>query len=245
MKKVALVTGSSRGIGREIIKELVKEGYSCVINYNNSEKEAFDLVREIRNSGGICIACKADVSKSDEVKNMFGEIKRQFGGIDVLVNNAGVAVSSLFQDTDEETWVNIINTNINGMYYCTKEAIPHMIKEKSGIIINISSIWGIVGAAMEVAYSTSKGGVLAFTKALAKEVGYSGIRVNCIAPGGVDTDMLRPLGKDVIEGVVEETPAGRLGKPEDIASLVSFLVSEKGSFINGQVISPNGGFLIF
>ena len=184
MGKAALVTGSSRGIGKAVILELANSGYRCVVNYNKSEKEAFEVVRKIRNRGGQAIACKADVRDSQEVKNMFLEIKRQFGGIDLLVNNAGIATSMLFQKTDEKQWLSIIDTNVNGMYYCTKEAIDYMLENKSGNIINIASIWGIIGGAMEVAYSTSKGAVLSFTKALAKEVGYSGIRVNCIAPGG-------------------------------------------------------------
>ena len=226
MGKAALVTGSSRGIGKAVILELANSGYRCVVNYNKSEKEAFEVVRKIRNRGGQAIACKADVRDSQEVKNMFLEIKRQFGGIDLLVNNAGIATSMLFQNTDEKQWLSIIDTNVNGMYYCTKEAIDYMLENKSGNIINIASIWGIIGGAMEVAYSTSKGAVLSFTKALAKEVGYSGIRVNCIAPGGV------------------ETAVGRLGRVEDIANLVNFLASEKSEFITGQIISPNGGFTI-
>lgn len=244
MGKAALVTGSSRGIGKAVILELANSGYRCVVNYNKSEKEAFEVVRKIRNRGGQAIACKADVRDSQEVKNMFLEIKRQFGGIDLLVNNAGIATSMLFQNTDEKQWLSIIDTNVNGMYYCTKEAIDYMLENKSGNIINIASIWGIIGGAMEVAYSTSKGAVLSFTKALAKEVGYSGIRVNCIAPGGVKTDMLKPLGKEILDAVIDETPVGRLGKVEDIANLVNFLASEKSEFITGQIISPNGGFTI-
>ena len=244
MGKAALVTGSSRGIGKAVILELANSGYRCVVNYNKSEKEAFEVVRKIRNRGGQAIACKADVRDSQEVKNMFLGIKRHFGGIDLLVNNAGIATSMLFQNTDEKQWLSIIDTNVNGMYYCTKEAIDYMLENKSGNIINIASIWGIIGGAMEVAYSTSKGAVLSFTKALAKEVGYSGIRVNCIAPGGGETDMLKPLGKEILDAVIDETPVGRLGRVEDIANLVNFLASEKSEFITGQIISPNGGFTI-
>ena len=244
MGKAALVTGSSRGIGKAVILELANSGYRCVVNYNKSEKEAFEVVRKIRNRGGQAIACKADVRDSQEVKNMFLEIKRQFGGIDLLVNNAGIATSMLFQNTDEKQWLSIIDTNVNGMYYCTKEAIDYMLENKSGNIINIASIWGIIGGAMEVAYSTSKGAVLSFTKALAKEVGYSGIRVNCIAPGGVETDMLKLLGKEILDAVIDETPVGRLGRVEDIANLVNFLASEKSEFITGLIISPYGGFTI-
>lgn len=244
MKKRALITGSSRGIGRAIAIELAKNGYDCVINCLHREDKAKEVVEEIRSMGRQAFFVKADISSYEQCTYMFDEMKRQFGGIELLVNNAGIAINGLFQDTSLSEWQSIINTNVNGLYNCTSQAISHMLEVKRGNIINISSIWGMVGAAMEVAYSTSKGAVISFTKSLAKEVGFSGIRVNCIAPGGIDTDMLSGLSDDIIEQVIGETPAGRLGNAKDIAELAVFLASERASFITGQIISPNGGLVI-
>ncbi len=243
-RKRALITGSSRGIGKAIALALAKEGYDCVINCREKEEEAAAVVSQIRDMGRLAFYIKADVRNYDDVSMMFSEIERQFGSIEVLVNNAGVAVSTLIQDCSFEEWKRVMDTNVDGMFSCTQHALKHMLDKKEGVIINMASVWGMVGAAMEIPYSASKGAVIAFTKALAKEVGFSGIRVNCVAPGGVDTDMLSPLSKDIIDEVIGITPAGRLGKPEEIADLVAFLVSEKGEFFQGQVISPNGGLII-
>lgn len=244
MKKTALITGSSRGIGRAIAIELAKKGFDCIINCKENIEKAEEVVNEIRTLGVKAIYIKADISKYDEVSSMFDEIKRQFGRIDVLVNNAGIAIGGFFQDLSENDWNKVINTNVNGMFNCSQFAIKDMLTRHSGQIINISSIWGIVGCAMEVAYATSKGAVISFTKSLAKEVGYSNIRVNCIAPGAVDTDMLSVLPKEVLEQVVLETPAKRLGQPEDIAKLVSYLTSDEAEFITGEIINISGGYII-
>lgn len=243
-RKKALVTGSSRGIGKAIALKLAESGFDCVINCKENEDEAKKVVEDIRNMGRQAFYVKADVGNYEEVEYMFHEIKRQFKGVDVLVNNAGIAKSQLIQDISVKDWKDIMQTNLDGTFYCSKMALEYMLNKKSGHIINISSVWGISGAALEIPYSASKGGIIAFTKALAKEVGFSGIRVNCIAPGGVDTDMLSPLRKEVIEEVVDMTPLGRLGRPQEIGELVRFLVDDKCTFITGQIISPNGGLVI-
>lgn len=187
---------------------------------------------------------KADVSKQDQVKAMFDFCMDRFGSIDVLVNNSGIRYEGLITDMNEEDWDRIIDTNLKSVFLCSKEALKHMISNHSGKIINISSMWGQVGASCEVAYSASKAGMIGFTKALAKEVGPSGINVNAIAPGVIMTDMMKDFGQSDIDYLKDETPLMRLGQPEDIANLVSFLVSDKADFITGQVLASNGGFVI-
>ena len=187
---------------------------------------------------------KADVSKQDQVKAMFDFCMDRFGSIDVLVNNSGISYEGLITDMDEEDWDRIIDTNLKSVFLCSKEALKHMISNHSGKIINISSMWGQVGASCEVAYSASKAGMIGFTKALAKEVGPSGINVNAIAPGVIMTDMMKDFDQSDIDYLKDETPLMRLGQPEDIANLVSFLVSDKADFITGQVLASNGGFVI-
>ncbi len=234
MKK-ALITGSSRGIGAACARKLCEDGFEVVINYKNSEASALALAKELG-----CTAIKADISDRTQVEEMFSKI----GGVDVLVCSAGIARQQLFTDITPEDWREIFAVNLDGVFNCCQCALPHMIHEKSGKIITVSSIWGITGASCESAYSASKAAIIGLTKALAKELGPSGIRVNCVAPGVIDTDMNRALGSDTLEALKEETPLGVLGTPEDIASAVSFLASRNADFITGQVISPNGGFLI-
>lgn len=242
--KNALVTGSSRGIGRAIAIDLAKSGYNIIINYLEQDEEAEKTLKECLSYGVRAIKVKADIRDLDAVKKMFDRILDEFKEIHVLVNNAGIGQVKQFQDYSPEDWYNHINTNVNGMYHCSKFAIENMLKRHEGQIINISSIWGISGGAMEVAYSTSKGAIISFTKALAKEVGYSNIQVNCVAPGAVDTSMLDVIPKENIDYYLEEVPFGRMARPEEIANLVTFLLDEKASYITGQVISINGGFLI-
>lgn len=242
--KTALVTGSSRGIGREIAKKLALNGYRTVINYNNNEKKAASLLAEIKKLGGTAIAVKADVSVKAEVGAMFRAAEESFGGIDLVVNNAAIASQKLFSDVTEEDWDRIFAVNVKGAYNCIQTALPHMIHEKSGGIINISSMWGITGASCEVHYSATKAALIGLTKALAKELEPSGIRVNCIAPGVIDTEMNGNLTAETIAELKNETPLERIGTPADVAELALFLASEKASFITGQVLSVNGGFLI-
>ncbi len=239
MKKAAVITGASRGIGKAIAYALANDGYIPVINYNKSREAAEKIAAE---TGGIAVC--ADVSDRNAVSDMIETARKKFGGIDVLVNNAGISVTGLFTDISSEAEEQIIDTNIRGVFNCTKAVLPHMISRKYGRIINISSMWGEVGASCEVHYSATKAAVIGFTKALAKEVGLSWITVNCITPGVIMTDMNAEYSEEELNILKEETPLGKLGTPEDIASAVSFLASEKASFITGQILGVNGGFVI-
>lgn len=243
-KKTALITGASRGIGKAIATLFAENGYNVLINYNNSEKEALDLYNELKSRGFAVDTYKADVSKKEEVNLMVNYCIGQFEGIDVLVNNAGISKTNLFTDISYEEWDEVISTNLNSVFYTTKKALQYMIPQMSGKIINISSIWGMVGGSYEVHYSTSKAAIIGMSKALAKELGPSNIQVNCIAPGVIQTDMLDNIEDDALETLRQETPLMRLGTVEDIANCALFLASDKSNFITGQVISPNGGFVI-
>lgn len=236
--KNALVTGGSRGIGKECVYELTKKGYRVFLNYNNSREEAERIEKEI---GAVIV--KADISKADEVQNMSDFIHRNYGKIDVLVNNAGIAQQKLFTDITESDWDNIFNVNIKGMFLVTKAFVNDMISKKSGKIINVSSMWGVTGGSCEVHYSSSKSAVIGFTKALAKELGPSGICVNCVAPGVIDTEMNRHLTKEDYEALCEETPLGRIGNTKEVAEVIGFL-ADSASFITGQVINADGGMVI-
>ncbi len=238
--ETVLITGASRGIGRETAKLFAENGFNVVINYNSSERQAIELLSEIKNA----IAIKADVSNRKEVFNMINKAISAFGGIDILINNAAIASQMLFQDISEEEWDRIFDINVKGAFNCTQAVLPHMLHKKSGKIINISSIWGITGASCEVHYSASKAALIGFTKALAKELGPSGITVNCVAPGVINTEMNSNIPKDAMDTLKEETPLGKIGSPEDIANTIFFLASKKADFITGQIISPNGGFVI-
>ena len=242
-KKTALVTGGAKGIGAAVCRALAKDGYNIALNFNTSENEALSLKNELSAITSVEIF-KADVSDSEQVKKMFSEIENVFGGVDVLVNNAGISEQALFTDITDEMWQKMIGTNLTGAFNCCRCALPYMIREKSGSIINIASMWGEVGASMEVHYSAAKAGLIGLTKALAKEVGLSGITVNAVSPGVVLTDMMAQFSDEDKKVLADETPMGVLGTPEDIAATVSFLASEKARFITGQVVSVNGGFVI-
>lgn len=242
-KKTALVTGGARGIGAAICKSLAASGYNVAVNYNSSEEAAEELKKRLSDITKAEIF-RADVSDSLQVNSMFDEIEKAFGGVDILVNNAGVAEQVLFTDITDEQWEKMIGTNLTGAFNCCRRALKYMINNKEGSIINIASMWGEVGASMEVHYSTAKAGLIGLTKALAKEVGPSGIRVNAVSPGVVLTDMMYQFSEEDKRLLADETPLGVLGDVEDIASAVSFLASEKARFITGQVISVNGGFVI-
>ncbi len=233
MKGKALVTGASRGIGAAIARTLCRDGWQLLLNYNRSEAEALSLAREL---GAEAICC--DVSNPEQVREMFA----QAGGVDLLVNNAGIARYGLLTDTDEKSWQSLFSVNTDGAYRCSRCAIPYMVRQKRGCIIYVSSVWGLRGASCEAAYSASKAALIGLTLALAKELGPSGIRVNCVAPGVIETDMLATLGADDRAALVNDTPLGRLGTPEDVAELVSFLASGRAAFITGQVIGADGGF---
>lgn len=242
-KKTALVTGGAKGIGSAICRALAKDGYKIAINYNSSQNEAEALKNELSAITEVEVF-KADVSDSKQVKEMFSEIEKVFGGVDVLVNNAGIAGQMLFTDITDEMWQKMINVNLSGAFYCCREALKFMINKKSGRIINIASMWGETGASMEVHYSASKAGLIGLTKALAKEVGLSGVTVNAVSPGVIMTDMMKSFSEADLAVLKDETPLNSLGTAENIADAVSFLASEKADFITGQVISVNGGFVI-
>ncbi len=239
MKKTALITGASRGIGSAIALRLAEDGFFTVINYNNS-RESAEIIASI--TGGIAV--KADISDDAQVKDMMDTISLRAGGVDVLVNNAGISVSGLFCDIPLQREKRLWDVNVGGTFNCTRAVLPRMINKKSGRIINISSMWGEVGASCEVHYSAAKAALIGFTKALAKEVGPSGINVNCITPGVIQTDMNKHHSKEVLDELAEDTPLERLGTPEDIAKAVSFLASSDSDFITGKILGVNGGFVI-
>lgn len=244
-QKTALITGASRGIGRATALCLAANGYAVAVNYNTDKAAAEAVCAEIVAGGGRAVALQADVGDEAAAGKLCLAAEAELGAIDLLVNNAGVAAFGFFDACTYQQWRRIFAVNVDGAFFCSRAVLPGMIHRKSGNIINISSIWGIVGASCEVAYSASKGALIAMTKALAKEVGPSGIRVNCIAPGVIDTDMNANLDEVALRELAEETPLGVLGVPEDIAEMVAFLASEKSRFVTGQVVSPNGGFVIF
>lgn len=237
VNKVVVVTGGARGIGAEIVKFLAKLGYKVVLNYNKSESYAQDVKKELNNVE----IFKADVSKKEEANALIDFAIKKYGKIDVLINNAGIAQTNLFTEITDEDWNNIINTNLNSAFYCSREAVKNMIHNKSGLIINISSIWGITGASCEVAYSTSKAAINGFTKALAKELGPSNIRVNAIAPGIINTEMNSYLSEDELKNIKEEIPLEKIGDPVDIAKCVKWLIED--NYTTGQIISINGGWI--
>lgn len=241
-RETVLITGASRGIGAACAKLFAENGYNVAVNYLNSRKNAAELCKEIKAAGGSVSMFKADVSKRAQVHDMVEKIEEEYGMIDVIVNNAGISQIKLFTDITDDDWQKMISVNLTGMYNCISEILPQMISRKSGSIVNISSIWGITGASCEVHYSAAKAGVIGLTKALASEVAPSGIRVNCVAPGAVDTEMNGGFTRDEIRAIEDEIPMGRLGGVFEIAETVLFLASDRASFITGQVISPNGGF---
>lgn len=243
MKKVALITGSSRGIGRAEAITLARDGYAVCVNCVEREDKAQELVDMLRSNGCETMWYKADVSDSTAVKQMVTEVEKTLGAVTLLVNNAGIAKQCLFQDMTEDYWRHIFDVNLNGAFNTIQAVLPHMLYEHSGCIINTSSIWGQHGASCEVAYSATKHAIIGLTRSLAQELAPTNIRVNCVAPGVIDTDMVQVLGEETLAALAEDTPAGRLGRPEDIAEIVSFLASDAASFITGQVITSDGGFM--
>lgn len=240
--KTLLITGASGGIGSEIARHAIKN-FNVVLCYNKNEKKAIQLLKELKKSGG-AISCQADLTNSSEVARVFKDARAHFGKVDMLVNCAGIAEQKLFTDISDEDWKKMISVNLDSAFYCCREALPQMISKKSGKIVNITSMWGEVGASMEVHYSVSKAALIGLTKALAKEVALSGITVNAVSCGAIDTNMLNNLSKEAVELVKEETPLQRLGTPSDVAEAVMFLLNDSGNFITGQVLSVNGGFVI-
>ena len=242
MNKIIIITGASRGIGKEAAKELAREGNKIIANYNNSEKEANELKKELENENIEIDIFKADVSKREECKKLAKYVIDKYGKIDVLINNAGISQVKLFTDITDEDWNKIISNNLYSAFCMTQEVLPKMINCKSGCIINISSVLGVVGASCESIYAISKAGMDAMTKSLAKELGPSNIRVNSIAPGFIDTNMNNNLKKDEIDCIIKDTPLQKVGMPMNIVNCINWLIDD--DFTTGQVISVNGGWLV-
>ncbi|HBF37476.1 MAG TPA: 3-oxoacyl-ACP reductase [Firmicutes bacterium] len=243
-RKTVLITGASRGIGKATAELFGMKDYNVLINYNHSESAARELFSSLQKKGASVALFRADVSQRAAVDSMIKFCTDTFGGIDILINNAGIAASKLFIDITESEWDQMMNINLKSVFNCSQAVLHYMISQKRGKIINIASIWGLVGASCEVHYSAAKAGVIGLTKALAKELGPSHIQVNCIAPGVIQTDMLESFQEEDRAELRSATPLQRLGKPEDIAAAAFFLASDAADFITGQVLSPNGGFVI-
>ena len=244
MGGTAFVTGGSRGIGRAVVRRLAAEGFAVGIDYLQAREAAEALAAEICAAGGRALAVQADVSDRDAVTAAIGQVEAAFGPITCLVNNAGIAEQHQFQDIDSTFWHRIFAVNVDGAYHTIQAVLPGMIHRKAGTIVNISSIWGQRGASCEVAYSTTKAALIGLTRSLAMELAPSHIRVNCVAPGVINTDMVQVLGEETLADLARETPLGRLGTPEDIANAVAFLADERASFLTGQVLTADGGFIL-
>ena len=245
MNKTVIITGAAKGIGKAIAKDFAYAGYNVCINYNTSEEQAKQLCEELAKDGCNVIIYKADITKREEVDKMVDYVIGTYGKVDVLVNNAGISEYKLFIDITQEDINRMLNVNILGVFNTTQSVLQKsMISRKDGTIINISSIWGMVGASLEVAYSTTKAAIIGMSKALAKELAPSNITVNVVAPGAISTDMLGALSKEDMDVLKEEIPLGKIGTVEDVAAAVKFLASYEARYITGQVISPNGGLVI-
>ena len=242
MEKIALVTGSSRGIGRAVARELARQGWRVCVNYRVRQDCAESLAAELAAEGHAIMTYQADVSQRQQVQAMVRAIQEKWGPVSLLVNNAGVAGQALFQDVTDEMWHRYFSTNVDGAYHAIQAVLPAMLHAHEGCILNISSIWGQRGASCEVTYSCTKAALSGLTRSLASELAPTHIRVNCIAPGVVDTEMNGALGQEVMDQLREETPLCTIGTPQQIAQVSLFLAGEQASFVTGQVISPNGGF---
>ncbi len=242
--KTALVTGASGGIGRATALLLAQKGYAVALHYHQNRDAAETLCRSINEQGGRAVALAADLSDAEQARTLVWEAESYLGLLDVFVHNAGFADQRLFCDISDELWRKMMDVHVNAAFYLTKAALPAMIRRKSGSIVFVSSMWGQVGASCEVHYSTAKAALIGLTKALAKEVGPSGVRVNCVAPGVIETNMVSSFSPEDLAALAEETPLGRLGRPEEVARAILFLVSDDASYITGQVISPNGGLVV-
>ena len=244
MRRSALVTGASRGIGRAVAAVLAREGWAVCVNYLERRDAAESLVRELRAQGRAAMAFQADIADRESADACVRAASEELGPVELLVNNAGISRQGLFQDLDDAAWYRLLAVNLTGPRNAVLAVLPHMLSEKRGCVVNISSMWGLRGASCEAAYAATKAGVIGLTRSLALELAPSGIRVNCVAPGCVETDMVRVLGEDTRRMLAEETPLGRLGRPEDVAEAVAFLASEKAAFITGQVLAADGGFVV-
>ncbi len=244
LDQVVVVTGGSRGIGRAVAVQAGAQGAQVVVNYQANEAAAQSVVEHIVGAGGRAIAVRANIAVSDEVNQMFQTMKEQFGRVDVLVNNAGITRDKLVMRLTDEDWDSVINTNLGGAFRCCRAVAPMMLKQKGGVIVNIGSVIGTVGAAGQANYSAAKAGLVGLTKSLARELGSRNIRVNAVCPGFIDTDMTQVLKPEQRDAAIQQVPLGRLGQPDDIASVVTFLCSTGAAYIHGTVITVDGGLFI-
>lgn len=244
MDKIALVTGASRGIGRATARRLAHDGYAVAVNYHVRKDCADSLVEELTAEGLRAAAFPADVADRQQVRDMVRRVEDTFGAVSLLVNNAGIAGQALFQDVTEEMWRRYFGVNIDGAFHTIQEVLPPMLREHAGCIVNVSSMWGLRAASCEVTYSATKAALIALTRSLAMELAPTNIRVNCVAPGVIQTDMLSALPPEALPQLREETPLRRLGRPEDIAAAIAYLASDEASFVTGQVLTVDGGFIL-
>ena len=242
--KYALITGGSRGIGAAAARLFARRGWGVAVGHCQSGQRARALTEELSGLGVPAMAVRADVSDKNQVERMVDNVLENFCQLDILVCSAGVSHVGLISQIDEDEWRHLFAVNVDGVHHCCRAALPHMLERKSGSIVTVSSMWGQVGASCEAAYSAAKGAVIAYTKALAKELGPSNIRVNCVAPGVIDTEMNAHLSPDDLSALAEETPLGRVGAPEEAAAAIAFLASDEASFLTGQVVCPNGGLVV-
>lgn len=242
--KYALITGGSRGIGAATARLFAQRGWGVAVGYDRSEFQAQALVRELSVLNIPALAVRADVADPRQVELMVDNVLDKFCQLDILVCSAGISHVGLISQIDEDQWRRLFAVNVDGVHHCCRAVLPQLLAQKSGSIVTVSSMWGQVGASCEAAYSAAKGAVIAYTKALAKELGPSNIRVNCVAPGVIDTEMNAHLRPEDLTALAEETPLGRIGTPGEAAAAIAFLASDEASFLTGQVLSPNGGLVI-
>ncbi|MFC4712480.1 3-oxoacyl-[acyl-carrier-protein] reductase [Planococcus dechangensis] len=242
--KTAIITGASRGIGAAIARCFAEQGANIVVNYSGSQEKAEAVVREIEQTGGKAIAVKANVADAAEVKAMIDAAMEQFGSIDILVNNAGITRDNLMMRMKEDEWDDVINTNLKGVFLCTKAVTRQMMKQRHGRIVNIASIVGVMGNAGQANYVAAKAGVIGLTKTTARELASRGITANAVAPGFITTDMTEKLGEDVQKSMLSQIPLARFGAPEDVANAALFLASDEASYVTGQTLNLDGGMVM-
>lgn len=244
MKRNVWITGASGGIGGAIARRFARDGYGVLLQYHHGEDTATALEQELLAAGADVVCVSADVADEEQMRQAAAFAAKRFGHMDVLVHSAGIARQQLFTDTTYAEWSTMLRVHLDGAFHACQAVLPPMIRRQEGCILLVSSMWGLTGASCEVAYSTAKAGLIGLTKALAKEVGPSGIRVNCLAPGVIDTPMNGHLDKSAMQALCEDTPLGRIGTPEEVAGAAAFLASADAAFITGQVLSPNGGLVV-